>query len=246
MAVDFPDLEFTTHNQEAHKANTKLASELKASIENKLIKIGIWNFWNTPNLANDSARTQWQYMMKLPALSIAVASKQCKQGWMRSAQESAEKLSEEMQLVTWRAAASRLFTVADPLSLAGEGHQASLQLPHEVTQSNASSSAVAVANPSGQALMCAAVLATSVPLIEVRDEEMDGKAASLSVYGEPSTYIHTFCRHTVYLSLVCIYIYPISSCAMQHKKTKSFRGLEAVSIRCVCRPTGSKPSSSQA
>ena len=108
--------------------------------------------------------------------------------------------------MTWRAAASRLFTVADPLSLAGEGHQASLQLPHEVTQSNASSSAVAVANPSGQALMCAAVLATSVPLIEVRDEEMDGKAASLSVYGEPSTYIHTFCRHTVYLSLVCIYI----------------------------------------
>ena len=177
LAVDFPDLEFTTHNQEAHEANTKLASELKASIENKLIEIGIWNFWNTPNLANDSARTQWQYMMKLPALSIAVASKQCKQGWMRSAQESAEKLSEEMQLVTWRAAASRLFTVADPLSLAGEGHQASLQLPHEVTQSNASCSAVAVANPSGQALMCAAVLATSVPLIEVRDEEMDGKAA---------------------------------------------------------------------
>ena len=29
-------------------------------------------------------------------------------------------------------------------------------------------------------------------------------------------------------------------------KTKSFTGLEAVSIRCVCRPTGSKPSSSQA
>ena len=121
---------------------------------------------------------------------------------------------------------------------------------YRMEQSNASSSAVAVANPSGQALMCAAVLATSVPLIEVRDEEMDGKAASLSVYGEPSTetstYIHTFCRHTVYLSLVCIYIYPISSCTMQHKKTKSIRGLVAVSIRCVCRPTGSKPSSSQA
>ena len=80
-------------------------------------------------------------------------------------------------------------------------------------QSNASSSAVAVANPAGQALMCAAVLATSVPLIEVRDEEMDGKAASLSVYGEPSTYIHTFCRHTVYLSLVYIYTpYPHAPC----------------------------------
>ena len=83
LAVDFPDLEFTTHDQQAHEANTKLASELKASIENKLSEIGIMNFWNTPNLANDSARTQWQYMMKLPALSIAVASKQCKQGWMR-------------------------------------------------------------------------------------------------------------------------------------------------------------------
>ena len=199
MAVDFPDLEFTTHNQEAHKANTKLASELKASIENKLIEIGIWNFWNTPNLANDSARTQWQYMMKLPALSrcrclqamqARLDAMEIPEGLQNrcsdphAAQESAntfrkaaEKLSEEMQLVTWRAAASRLFTVADPLSLAGEGHQASLQLPHEVTQSNASSSAVAVANPSGQALMCAAVLATSVPLIEVRDEEMDGKAA---------------------------------------------------------------------
>ena len=114
-----------------------------------------------------------------------------------SSSEEMSLLSPIVQLVTLRAAA---------LSLAGEGHQASLQLPHEVTQSNASSSAVAVANPSGQALMCAAVLATSVPLIEVRDEEMDGKAASLSVYGEPSTYIHTFCRHTVYLSLVCIYL----------------------------------------
>ena len=85
-----------------------------------------------------------------------------------SSSEEMSLLSPIVQLVTLRAAA---------LSLAGEGHQASLQLPHEVTQSNASCSAVAVANPSGQALMCAAVLATSVPLIEVRDEEMDGKAA---------------------------------------------------------------------
>ena len=127
LAVDFPDLEFTTHDQEAHEANTKLASELKASIENKLIEIGIWNFWNTPNLANDSARTQWQYMMKLPALSrcrclqamqARLDAMEIPEGLQNrcsdphAAQESAntfrkaaEKLSEEMQL----------------LSLAGEG-----------------------------------------------------------------------------------------------------------------------------
>ena len=35
-------------------------------------------------------------------------------------------------------------------------------------------------------------------------------------------------------------------CRPEMAKTKSFTGLEAVSIRCVCRPTGSKPSSSQA
>ena len=53
--------------------------------------------------------------------------------------KAAEKLSEEMQLATWRAAASRLFAVAGPCtyvaSLAGEGQQASLQLPRAVTQS---------------------------------------------------------------------------------------------------------------
>ena len=121
LAADLPELEFTETDQHAHEVNSQLASQFMTSFDDKISEIGIINFWNTPNLANDSARTQWQYMMKLPALSIAVASKQCKQGWMRSAQESAEKLSEEMQLVTWRAAASRLFTVADPLSLAGEG-----------------------------------------------------------------------------------------------------------------------------
>ena len=32
-------------------------------------------------------------------------------------------------------------------------------------------------------------------------------------------------------------------CRPEKSKTKSLTGLEAVSIRCVCRPTGSKPSS---
>ena len=86
FAADYPELEFTAPDLQAHETNTKLAYDIKASIENKLSEIGIMNFWNTPNLATDSAETQWQYMMKLPAL-------------------------------------------------AGKGHQASMQLPHKVTQS---------------------------------------------------------------------------------------------------------------
>ena len=55
--------------------------------------------------------------------------------------QAAEQLSEEMQLATWRAVASRLFAVADPCTYAAAvagghvGQQASLQLPNAVTKS---------------------------------------------------------------------------------------------------------------
>ena len=163
FAADYPELEFTAPDLQAHETNTKLAYDIKASIENKLSEIGIMNFWNTPNLATDSAETQWQYMMKLPALarcrclqaiqaklealkipeglknSCSGSDPDAAQKSANAFREAAEKLSEEMQLATWRAAALRLFAVADPCtyvcSLAGKGHQASMQLPHKVTQS---------------------------------------------------------------------------------------------------------------
>ena len=149
---EFPFLERTTHD-----LYTKHASDLMAAIENKLAEIGIKNFWNTrgaPRLGNPSGKTQWQYMMNLPALArcCCLEAMQARLEAIlqnkvsdSAAQESAntfrlaaEMLSEEMQVLTWRRATSCLFAVADPqthaLCLAGDGHQAFLQLPNEVTQ----------------------------------------------------------------------------------------------------------------
>ena len=63
------------------------------------------------------------------------------QAEVQTFRQAAEQLSEEMQLATWRAAASRLFVVADPCTyvdaVAGGhvGQQASLQLPIAVIKS---------------------------------------------------------------------------------------------------------------
>ena len=56
LAVDLPpELEFTAADQEAHKANSKLAEELMVVIANKLAELGICNFWRSPS--SDHAHT---------------------------------------------------------------------------------------------------------------------------------------------------------------------------------------------
>ena len=161
LAVDLPpELELTAADQEAHKANSKLAEELMVVIANKLAELGICNFWRSPS--SDHAHTQEQLLLKLPALSrcrclqaiqarldalpIPQDLKHRDMDPVGAAMQAnafrrvAEQLSEEVQLVTWRAAASQLFAVADPCqyvaAVGGEkGQQASLQLPRSVIKS---------------------------------------------------------------------------------------------------------------
>ena len=140
LRKEFPFLECTTNDLSADQENTKHAFDLMAAIENKLAEICIKNFWNTPTSVNP--KTQCQYMMNLPALArcCCLEAMQARLEAIlqnkvsdSAAQESAntfrlaaEMLSEEMQVLTWRRATSRLFAVADPqtyvLCLAGDGH----------------------------------------------------------------------------------------------------------------------------
>ena len=44
LPPDFPDLEFTAADQEAHGANSQLAEEYTSMIEGKLAELGLANF----------------------------------------------------------------------------------------------------------------------------------------------------------------------------------------------------------
>ena len=158
LAPDFPDLEFTAADQEAHCANTRLAEEFLLLIEGKLAELGITDFWNTPGSTH--AQSQRQLLLKLPALArcrclqamqARLDAVEIPEGLKHRCMDpagahveanafrrAAVQLSEEMQLATWRSLALRLFAVADPCTYVAalavqNGQQASLQLPNTVT-----------------------------------------------------------------------------------------------------------------